>query len=67
MRGFDRFKVIQTVVDRVLKPGPADAFAPDSAQVERSVLRHKQAGADMSESLVGQTLGAYTDGAQNRR
>jgi transposase len=46
MRELDRLKVIQTVVDRMLKPGlAAERLRLTVRQVERLVLRYKQAGA----------------------
>ena len=46
MRELDRLKVIQAVVDRMLKPGlAAERLHLTVRQVERLVLRYKQAGA----------------------
>src|SRR5882757_2075472 len=46
MRERDRLKVIQAVVDRMLKPGlAAERLHLTVRQVERLVLRYKQAGA----------------------
>ena len=46
MRELDRLKVIQAVVDRMLKPGlAAERLRLTVRQVERLVLRYKQAGA----------------------
>jgi hypothetical protein len=46
MRELDRLKVIQAVVDRMLKPGvAAERLHLTLRQVERLVLRYKQAGA----------------------
>ena len=46
MRELDRLKVIQAVVDRMLKPGlAAERLHLSVRQVERLVLRYKQAGA----------------------
>jgi transposase len=46
MRELDRLKVIQAVVDRLLKPGlAAERLRLTVRQVERLVLRYKQAGA----------------------
>src|ERR1700712_825156 len=46
MRELDRLKVIQAVVDRMLKPGlAAERLHLSVRQIERLVLRYKQAGA----------------------
>jgi transposase len=46
MRELDRLKVIQAVVDRMLKPGlAAERLHLTVRQIERLVLRYKQAGA----------------------
>ena len=46
MRELERIKVIQAVVDRMLKPGlAAERLRLTVRQVERLVLRYKQAGA----------------------
>ena len=46
MRELDRLKVVQAVVDRMLKPGlAAERLHLTVRQVERLVLRYKQAGA----------------------
>ena len=46
MRELERIKVIQAVVDRMLKPGlAAERLHLTVRQVERLVLRYKQAGA----------------------
>ena len=46
MRELDRLKVVQAVVDRMLKPGlAADRLHLSLRQLERLVLRYRQAGA----------------------
>ena len=54
MRELDRLKVIQAVVDKMLKPGlAAERLHLTVRQVERLVLRYKQAGAAGVGSAVG--------------
>ena len=46
MRELDRLKVIQAVVDRMLKPGrAAERLQLTTRQIERLVLRYRQSGA----------------------
>jgi hypothetical protein len=55
MRELDRLKVIQAVVDRMLKPGrAAERLQLTTRQIERVVLRYRQSGA---AGIVSQARG----------
>lgn len=55
MRELDRLKVIQAVVDRMLKPGrAAERLQLTTRQIERLVLRYRQSGA---AGIVSQARG----------